>query len=104
MIASAKVRAARKKAQEARLAKKGSKDYSTYYANQPTEKVRAQEEAKIRGARQVHEDAVESLAVAEITGEGLAKAQENVVVTQLVVEKLAAAKRIKSGVSLTAGG
>jgi hypothetical protein len=101
MIASERVRDARKKAQLARLDKKGKKDYAKYYANQPLQKVKAAKNEELRSARQALKDAAENLAVAEVTGENLEAAQESAAIANLVVTKLEDAKRGRPVVSLT---
>ncbi len=104
MAVSERVQKARKAAQIARLKKKGSKDYPEYYANQPLQRVKAAANKEIRRAKQAVVEAREDLEVAEITGEGLESAQEALVVTRLVVEKLEAAKRESPGAVLSSAG
>jgi len=108
MIVSEKVRAVQKKAQLARLKakEKDIKNYPAYFANLPLQKIAQAANEKLRGARQVLKDANENLAIAEITGEDLAKSQENVAIAELVINKLEAAKNVRSapGLSLAAGG
>lgn len=99
-----RVQAARKEAQEKRLARKGKKDYPEFYANQPLQKVKAAANEEIRRAKQSAKDAAEDLEVAEITGEGLEAAQEAAMAAYMLVAKLEAGKRTKPGVSLTARG
>ena len=103
MAISAKLQAARKQAQKARLKKKGDADYPVFYANQPLQKVKAEENEKIRKARSDHTNAIEDLQLAEVTGKGLTKAREQVQVTKLVVHQLVAQKAANKhpGVRLT---
>jgi ERCC4-related helicase len=104
MQASAKVRAARKEMQIARLKAKTEdpENYSEYYANQPLQKVRAAKAEEIKAARRALRDAQEDLAVAEITGEGLRAAQESHAVAALVVHKLSV-PGANPGANLSAG-
>ena len=99
-----RVQAARKEAQEKRLARKGKKDYPEFYANQPLQKVKAAANEEIRRAKQSAKDAAEDLEVAEITGEGLEAAQEAAMAAYMLVAKLEAGKRTRPGVSLTVKG
>ena len=99
-----RVQAARKEAQEKRLARKGKKDYPEFYANQPLQKVKAAANEEIRRAKQSAKDAAEDLEVAEITGEGLEAAQEAAMAAYMLVAKLEAGKRTRPGVSLTVRG
>ena len=104
MAISAKLQAARKQNQKARLKKKGDDDYPEFYANQPLQQVKAAENEKIRKAREDVKNAVEDLALAEETGEGLKEAQEGLPVARMVLYNLQEAKRAKKhpGVRLTA--
>ena len=104
MLGSAKVRAARKAAQKARLKKKGSKDYPEFYAKQPQQLVKAAAQAKIQIKKQELNEAIETLQVAEITGEGLLVAQEAAQIARLVVNKLEDAERPSTQIQLTAAG
>lgn len=102
MQASAKVRAARKKMQEDRLAQKGSEGYTQFYANQPLQKVKAQRNAEKKAAQRALREAQENLQIAEITGDGLKAAQEAVQSAALSVHKLNLADSAPGSV-LTAG-
>lgn len=93
MAISAKVQAARKQKQKERLKRKGKPDYPEYYANQPLQKIKAEENEKIRKAKQDVRDAAEDLQLAQHTGEGLKAAQEAVQVTRLIVHQLLEQKR-----------
>jgi hypothetical protein len=104
MIASEAVRAARKKAHLARIKEKKGKDYPAFYAAQPLQLVKAKTNAEIAAARQAAKDAAETLALAEITGENLAMAQERAAVAALVVEKMRAQANRRLGAALSAGG
>jgi hypothetical protein len=99
-----RVQAARKEAQEKRLNAKGKKGYPEFYANQPLQKVKAAANEEIRKAKQSAKDAAEDLEVAEITGEKLEAAQEAAMAAYMLVAKLEAGKRTRTGVSLTARG
>ncbi len=92
MIASPRVRAARKEMQLKRLAAKEDdpEGYPEFYANQPFELVKAARQEEVRVARTGLVEANEDLQIAEITGEGLAAAQEAAAIAALVVEKLTA--------------
>lgn len=106
MAISEKLQAARKQAQKARLKKKGDPDYPVFYASQPLQKVKAEENEAIRKAKEDHRNAIEDLKLAEVTGKGLKKAREQVGVTRLIVQQLVAQKAANKhpGVSLTAAG
>lgn len=107
MIGSEKVRAARKKNQRERHAiKKKSKGdaYAKWFAAQPKQQLKAKVNEQIRVAKQALRDAIETLQVAEETGEDLLNAQENAQVARLYVDKLEASKRVGSVMSLTAVG
>ena len=105
MIGSAKVRAARKAAQKARLAaKKKGKGYAEFFANQPQQLVKAQVNATIHAAEADLKDAVENLALAEISGEGLLNAQELAHIARLYLDKLLASKRPNTAMTLTNAG
>lgn len=103
---SAKLQAARKQAQKARLKKKGDDDYPEFYAKQPLQQVKAAENEEIRKARQDVGNAAEDLKLAEVTGEGLKDAQEALPVARMVLYNLLEAKRQKKhpGVRLTSAG
>lgn len=107
MIGSEKVRAARKKGQLERHAiKKKSKgnEYAKWFAAQPKQQLKAKVNEQLRVARQGLRDAIETLQVAEETGEDILNAQENAHVARLYVEKLDASKRVGSAMSLTSAG
>jgi len=101
MQTSEKVRAARKKMQEDRLAKKGDPNYAEFYASQPLQRVKAAKNDEMKAARKALRDATENLQVAEVTGEGLQAAQEAQAVAALVVHKLGA-RDAHPGVALSA--
>ncbi len=90
MQASPKVRAARKEMQLKRLDVKANdiENYPEFYRNQPLQLVKAAKNAEIKSAQQALSVAIEDLAVAEITGEGLKAAQETRAIAALVVHKL----------------
>ncbi len=126
MSVTAKVQAAKKKAQLARLAAKksgskidkdGNSKYAGssgvdddgkvitldagFYADQPKQKVRAEQNKKIADANAEFKTALEDLEVAEITGEGLEAAQELVGVAGMVVQNLELSKSVaRSGSSV----
>lgn len=106
MAISAKLQAARKQAQKARLKKKGDDDYPEFYANQPLQQVKAAENEEIRKARQDVGNAEDDLRLAEVTGEGLKDAQEALPVARMVLYNLLEAKRQKKhpGSRLTSAG
>lgn len=106
MAISAKLQAARKQAQKARLKKKGDDDYPEFYANQPLQQVRAAENEEIRKAREEVTNAEEDLALAQVTGEGLKDAQEALPVARMVLYNLLEAKRRSKhpGAKLTSAG
>ncbi len=107
MIGSEKVRAARKKQQQARLAaKKKSKgnDYAEYFAKLPKQMAKAQVNEKIRGAYMALKQAIETLLIAEETGEDLLGAQEAAQVAELYLQKLKASKLVPTAAVLTAAG
>jgi len=87
MAAPKTVAEARKQMQTARLKKKGDKDYPKFYANQPVQLVKAQANAQFKGAQATLRAANETLAIAEITGEGLEEAQKAQAIAALVVQK-----------------
>ena len=60
MIGSPTVRAARKKAQRARIAAKGSKEYSKLYASQPDQVRIAAEQTAARKVRRAAQLAIEN--------------------------------------------
>ncbi len=105
MIGSKKIRAARKKAHLARLAaKKKGKGYAEFFANQPQQLAKAQVNEKIHAARDELKDAAETLAMAEITGDGLLAAQESAHVARLYLDKLVASKAPGASMALSAVG
>lgn len=107
MIGSEKVREARKAGQVARLkAKKKGKgnDYAEFFADLPKQKLKQQVNEKIRAARQELRDAMETLAIAEETGEDLLNAQEAAQVAALFVNKLNESKLPAAAASLTVVG
>jgi len=105
MIGSPKVRAARKTAQKARLAaKKKGKGYAEFFANQPQQLVKAQVNVTIHTAQTDLKDAVENLALAEISGEGLLNAQELAHIARLYLDKLLASKVPNTAMTLTNAG
>ena len=106
MIGSPRVRAARKTAQKARLAakKKGNGYYAEFFAKQPQQLVKAQVNATIHTAEADLKDAVESLALAEITGDGLLNAQELAHIARLYLDKLLASKAPNTAMILTNAG
>lgn len=107
MIVSERVRSARKKQQLSRLkAKKGSAldTYPDYYAAMPSQKTRAKQQGVIKAARDAVNKTLEDLQVAQITGENLAKAEEDFEIAKRVLEKHESALATKTFVSLTGGG
>jgi hypothetical protein len=106
MAISEKLQAARKQAQKARLKKKGKPGYAEFYASQPLQQVKAEENEAIRKAKSDQRNAIEDLKLAEVTGNGLKKAREQIQVTRLIVQQLVAQKAANKhpGVSLTAAG
>lgn len=107
MQGSAKVRAARKTQQKARIAakKKGKgNDYAEFFANQPQQKLKAEINDKVRTAREEFTNAMDDLSVAEITGEGLLAAQETAHVSGLFLNKLLDSKKPGGAMVLTAVG
>ena len=105
MIGSEKVREARKAGQEARLkAKKKGKgnDYADYFAALPKQQLKLQVNEKIQAARQELRDAIETLQIAEETGEDLLNAQEAAQVAALYVSKLVESKKLAPSAILTA--
>ncbi len=107
MTASVAVQEAKKMKQSERLDKKAdiktakdSKAYAEWYANQPMQKVRAAANAKYQAARKSLREANDTLAVAEITGEGLEQANHDQQVAQLVAERSKPAPRGKSTAGL----
>ncbi len=103
MAISPKLQAARKQAQKARLKKKGDPDYPEFYASQPLQKVKAEENEAIRKAKSDHRNAIEDLKLAEVTGNELQKAREELQVTRRIVQQLLAQKAAnkRPGVRLT---
>ncbi len=113
---SEKVQAAYKDAQEKRIAAKTKKGYGDtvgkdgkvsklgFFASQQGQVTAASVNEGIRTARFNYATAIDDLGVAEITGDGLEAARENVGVTQLVVQKREAAKRSPTGARLTTAG
>jgi len=101
MAAPKTVAEARKQMQTARLKKKGSKDYPEFYANQPVQLVKAQANAQLAGAKAALKAANETLAIAEITGEGLEEASKAQAIAALVVQKATPAS---SGASASLSG
>lgn len=75
MIASDKIRAARKEAQKARLAKKGDDDYSEFYAKQPVQVVLAERNAAIKAAKSELKASKDAVELAMVTGDGLDQAR-----------------------------
>jgi len=100
MIVSQAVRDVRKKAQLARLEKKGKKDYPEFYAKQPQQLVKAQANEQIRLDRLSVRETAEALQIAEITGEGLLEAQEKAAVARLVLQRHIEAQRPNSQITL----
>lgn len=102
MTAPKTVQEAKKESQLARLkAKKDApKKYPEFYASQPLQLVRAEENAQFRAKRETLRSANEALAIAEITGEGLEQAQNDQAVAALVVER---ARPPRRGAAATAG-
>jgi len=103
MITSQAVRDARKKAQLDRLARKGDADYPQFYAKQPQQLVKAQENEQIRLDKVAVRDTAEALQISEITGEGILSAQEKATVAQLVLKKHLDAQQPNVQISLTGG-
>lgn len=103
MGVSVKLQAARKQAQKARLKQKGKPGYPEFYANQPLQKVKAEENEAIRKAKSDHRNAIEDLKLAEVTGKGLQKSREQLQVTRLIVQQLVEQKKANKhpGVRLT---
>lgn len=103
MIASQRVRDARKAVQLKRVDVKENdpEGYGEFYANQPSELVRAARHDEVRAARNALSTANEDLQVAEITGEGLVAAQEAQAIAALVVERMVAPAP-KAGAALSA--
>ncbi len=106
MGVSVKLQAARKQAQKARLKKKGKPGYPEFYASQPLQKVKAEENEAIRKAKSDQRNAIEDLKLAEVTGKGLKKAREQIQVTRLIVQQMVALKVANKhpGVTLTVAG
>lgn len=118
MPRSERVQAAQKKAQLARIEAKGkTKTYVDkvgkdgkvsqfgYLNSQQPQKTMAAKGAAITKARADYELAIENLAVAEIDGEGLEAAKENLYVTKSVLQNNLAAVSTKRSVrSLTNAG
>ena len=104
MRGSEAVRAARKKAQLARLAKKGDKNYPEFYANQPLQLVKARANEQIRLDRLEVARTYEVLQIAEITGDGLLEAQEKAAIARLVLEKHIEAQRPNARIMLSSVG
>ena len=118
MPRSERVQAAQKKAQLARHEAKGkTKNYVDkvgkdgvvtqlgFLNSQQPQKTMAAKGAAVIKARADYELAIEDLAVAEIDGEGLEAAKENVAVTDLVLQNnIAAASTKRSSASLKAAG
>lgn len=118
MPRSERVQAAQKKAQLARIEAKGkTKSYIDkvgkdgvvsqlgYLNSQQPQKTMAAKGAAVTKARAEYELAIENLAVAEIDGEGLEAAKENVAVAELVLQNnLAAASVKRLGAALTSVG
>ena len=113
---SKKVQAAVKEAQKNRIAAKTKKGYVDtvgkdgevtklgFFASQQEQKTAAAINQGIRTARSEYVTAIDDLGVAEITGEGLETARENVGVTQLILQKREAAKRSPTSAALTKAG
>lgn len=87
-----KVQEARKKQQRERLKQKGKAGYGEYFANMPQQKLAAQENDKIVKAKADAVEAGEAMMLAEVTGEGLAAAEHDLAVANLVHAKLVQAK------------
>lgn len=104
MIVSQIVRAARKKAQLDRLSRKGDADYPQFYANQPQQLVKAQANEQIRLDKLTVRKTTEALQIAEITGEGLAAAQEKATVAQLVLRRHMEVQQPNSQINLSSLG
>jgi len=116
MSRSERVQAAMKKSQLARHEAKGKKGYVDkvgkdgvvtqlgYLNNQQPQKTIAAKEVAIKKSRVDYNAALEDLAVAEIDGEGLAAAQENVYVTKAVWQNLEVANVKRPKASLTSAG
>ena len=117
MSRSERVQGAMKKAQRARHEAKGKKGYVDkvgkdgivsqlgYLNSQQPQKTMAVKHAAVVKARAEYALAIENLAVAEIDGEGLEAAKENVAVTELVLRNNIAVASVKrAGASLTAAG
>ncbi len=88
------VRAAMKEQQLKRLeakavpVKKGEDSkYPAFYANQPFQKVRAEQNASFRAAKQALREAQEAFDIAEINGLGLEDARSALAVATLVAER-----------------
>lgn len=107
MLGSARVRAARKSGQKARVKfKKTAKgnEYAEYFANLPKQITKAKVGEKIREAKADLKDALEDLAVTEETGEDLLAAQEAAQVAKLFVQKLQQSVRPATAATLTDAG
>lgn len=105
MIGSEKVRAARKKQQLARLVekKKGKgNDYAQYFAKLPKQIAKARVNEQITLAIVDLKEAIETLLIAEETGEDLLAAQEAAQVAELYLQKLRASKLVPTALVLTA--
>ena len=105
-MASPKLQKARKLAQMDRLKRKGEEGYNEFYRDQPLQKLRAEENEKIRKARLDVKKAEEDFELAKITGKDLKKAQEAVPVARMVLARLLEEKRANKhpGVKLTSAG
>lgn len=113
---SKRVQAAVKDVQEKRIAAKTKKGYVDtvgkdgkvtklgFFASQQEQVTAAAVNKGIRTARLNYATAIDDLGVAEITGDGLEAARENVGVTQIVLQKSEAAKRSRTGAALTNAG
>lgn len=113
---SERVQAARKKAQNERIAAKTKKGYVDttnkdgtikalgFFASQQQQKTFAAKNEAIRKARIDHVLAVEDLAIAEIDGGDLNEAKEAVGITALIVQNLVESKQSQRGPALTAAG
>lgn len=107
MILSKEARAVRKQAQLERLERKGDDDYAEFYANQPTQIVRADLNAKITEARQAKRKARKDLDMARASGVGFERAEKAIQSANTAIVVLQELKRSRFrpqlGARLTGG-
>lgn len=104
MIVSEKVRAARKDAQLKRLEKKQEavaaedpESYSKFYAAQPLQAVKAEQNERIRLARVAVANAMDAVQFGEVTGESLAESRTALQNSVIELAQAEAAKRAGRG-------